>query len=101
MKVKDEANCKVKFRNLPDDDHFHFRVEYKKPMISLYYYDFVTEEYQSCTSIENEMDFNGIFMLTGNAGNNNPDHIYVDSFAMYDPSEEVSAAHNQHFHDAH
>ena len=47
------------------------------------------------------MDFNGVFLLTGNAGSNNPDHIYVDSFAMYDPSEEVSVGHNQHFHEAH
>jgi hypothetical protein len=47
------------------------------------------------------MDFNGIFMLTGASGLNNPDHIYIDSFAMYDMSEKVSEGHNQHFHEAH
>lgn len=31
----------------------------------------------------------------------NPDHYYIDSFAMYDPSERVSEEANQHFHDAH
>ena len=49
MKVKGENNCRVKFRNLPHDDHFHFRVEYKHETVVLYYYDFTNEEYQSCT----------------------------------------------------
>jgi len=47
------------------------------------------------------MDFSGIFMVTGATGINNPDHMYIDSFAMYDPSERVSEGHNKHFHDAH
>ena len=54
-----------------------------------------------CTSIEKDIDFNGIFLLSGGAGLNNPDHIFIDSFATYDPSEKVSEGHNQHFHEAH
>jgi len=40
-------------------------------------------------------------MLTGASGLNNPDHIYIESFAMYDPTERVAESHNQRFHDAH
>lgn len=47
------------------------------------------------------MDFNGIFMMTANSGMQNPDHYYIDSFAMYDPKTKVSAGANKHFHEAH
>ena len=63
--------------------------------------DFEKDEHQMCTTMEKEIDFNGIFLLSGAAGLNNPDHIYIDSFAMYDPSEKVSEGNNAHFHEAH
>lgn len=40
-------------------------------------------------------------MVTGNSGLFNPDSIFIDSFAIYNPHEKVSASHNQHFHEAH
>jgi len=40
MRIIGEKNCKVAFRNLPGGRHFHIRVEYRKPLISVYYYDF-------------------------------------------------------------
>jgi len=94
LQHKNGKNCRVKFRNLKNNEHFHFRVEYKQPTISLYYYDFEKDDYTFCTSDEYEMDFNGIFALTANAGSKSPDHVYIDSFAMYDPSEEVSEGQN-------
>lgn len=30
-----------------------------------------------------------------------PDSYYIESFALYDPSEKVSEGHNKHFHEAH
>lgn len=40
-------------------------------------------------------------MMTANSGMRDPDHYFIDSFALYDPSEKVSEGHNQHFHEAH
>jgi hypothetical protein len=40
------------------------------------------------------MDFRGIFMMTANSGMRDPDHYFIDSFALYDPSEKVSEGHN-------
>ena len=101
MKIKGEKNCKAIFRNLPGDDSFHLRLEYQKPTVSLYYFDKEKDDFKKCASVDFEMDFSGIFMITGASGLNNPDHIYIDNFAMYDPTERVSESHNQHFHDAH
>lgn len=101
MKIKGEKNCKVIFRNTKEGEPFHIRLEYKKPSVSLFYYDHASDNYETCMTFDYEMDYEGIFMITGASGLNNPDHIYIDSFAMYDPSERVSEGHNQHFHDAH
>lgn len=101
MKIRGEKNCKVKFRNLLGEAYFHLRVEYTEPKIKLYWYDFEKDSYEFCTQDEYKMDFNGILMLTANSGMRDPDHYYIDSFAMYDPSERVSEGHNKHFHEAH
>lgn len=39
MKIRNEKNCKVKFRNMPAESFFHFRVEYKEPNIQIFWYD--------------------------------------------------------------
>ena len=101
MKIKNEKNCLVKFRNLEGEQFFHFRVEYAHPTISVFTYNYEADTFESCFSIEHEMDFNGIFLITGNSGLYNPDQIIIDSFAIYNPHEKVSASHNQHFHEAH
>ena len=101
MKLKGEKNCKANFRNLDGEKFFHFRVEYTKPTIAVYTYNYDADTFESCFTMDFEMDFNGIFMVTGNSGIYNPDSIVIDSFALYNPQEKVSAAHNQHFHEAH
>lgn len=57
MKIRDEKNCKVQFRNLPADSFFHFRVEYSEPKISVYWYDYEKDAYEFCTSIEQKLEF--------------------------------------------
>jgi len=47
------------------------------------------------------LDYDGMFALTAGTGIMNSDHVYVDSFALYNPEEKVSLAHNQHYHEAH
>ena len=101
MKVKGENNCKVKFRNLPADSYFHFRVEYSNQKVSVYWFNIEKDAYDFCTVAEFPMDFNGIFMMTANSGVRDPDHYFIDSFALYDPSEKVAEGHNKHFHEAH
>lgn len=51
MKVKDEKNCKANFRNLAGDGSFHIRLEYSKPMVSLYSYNVETDTYETCASM--------------------------------------------------
>lgn len=51
--------------------------------------------------MEADLDYEGIFMLTGATSIRNPDHVYLDAFALYNPEEKVSEGHNQHVHDAH
>lgn len=51
--------------------------------------------------MEQELDFNGVFVITGGSGIRNPDSIFIDQFSLYNPEESVSAGHNQHYHDAH
>jgi hypothetical protein len=101
MKIRGEKNCRVAFRNLPADTYFHFRIEYSEPNIKVYYFDPSKDALELCTSIEYRMDFNGVYMLTANSGMRDPDHYFIDSFAMYDPSERVSEGHNEHYHEAH
>ena len=101
MKIKGEKNCKANFRNLDGDSFFHFRVEYAHPTISVFIYNYDADTFESCFSIEHEMDFQGIFLITGNSGIYNPDQIIIDSFAIYNPHEKVAASHNKHFHEAH
>ena len=101
MKIRNEQNCKARFRNLDGDAAFHFRIEYKKPRVSLYWFDSSLNQFEMCGSIEQELDFNGIFMITGASGLTNPDHIFIDSLAMYDPGETVSEGHNEHVHEVH
>lgn len=43
----------------------------------------------------------GVWMITAGNGMKNPDHVYLDVFALYDQKIEVSESHNQHIHDAH
>jgi hypothetical protein len=43
------------------------------------------------------LDFNGYFILSGSSGGHNPDHIYLNSFALYDPK---TLAKNDHFKDS-
>lgn len=101
LKISGEKNCKVAFRNLPGKKDFHFRVEYNRPQVSVFWYNKDMEQFESCVSFDHDMDFNGMFLLTASAGIKNPDHYFIDSLALYNPEERVSEGHNQHYHDAH
>ena len=101
MKIRDENNCKVKFRNLENNQHFHFRMEYFAPTVSLYWWNQVTSAFEFCAKVEKEMDWNGAFLLSASSGMRNPDRYFVESFALYDPSTKVEASANEHFHESH
>lgn len=36
----------------------------------------------------------GVWMITAGNGMKNPDHVYLDVFALYDQKVEVSESHN-------
>jgi hypothetical protein len=77
MKIRGEKNCKVKFRNLPGDSPFHFRVEYSNEKLLLYHYSPDKEQFILCTETEFKWTFNAIILFTSNSGMRSPDHYYV------------------------
>jgi hypothetical protein len=44
-----------------------------------------------------DLSYYGQFLISANSGKNNPDHIYIKSFKLYDPGSPVA---NFHFQDA-
>lgn len=54
-----------------------------------------------CTSFEQEMDFEGIFMVAGASGVTQPDHIYLEYFGLYNMHERVTEAIRKKMHEAH
>jgi len=85
MKLKKEKSCKAKFRNLPGEEPFYLRIEYRKPNVYIMYYNSDQKSFQSCISFQEDLDFDGTFALTSGTGMTNYDHVYVDSFALYNP----------------
>lgn len=77
MKVRDEKNCKVKFRNLPGDSAFHFRVEYATGKLSTYYFDTEKDQFIMCAVADFKWDWDAIFLFTANSGMRSPDHYYI------------------------
>ena len=101
MKLKNEKNCREQIRNLPGDQPFHLRIEYKNPQISIFTYNSELQQFKSCISMEQDMDFNGVWVISGTTANVNPDRVFLDSFSYYNPQEKVSVGQNQRYHDAH
>jgi hypothetical protein len=77
------------------------RIEYHKPEVYVLFYDYKKEDFEQCFSFEAPLDYPGVWLLTAGNGPKNPDHVYIDSFAIYNTEEKVSEGHNQHIHDAH
>lgn len=101
MKVTEGNHCKAEMRNLVGDAPFYLRIEYRKPNVYILFYNEDTKSFQSCVSLTQELDFDGLFAVTAGTSITNPDKVYLDSFALYNPEEKVAISHNQHFHDAH
>lgn len=70
-------------------------------MITILYFNRDTGYYDSCITMEYALDFEGIFVISAGTALRNPDRVFLDTFAVYNPEETVSEGHNQHFHDAH
>lgn len=101
MKTKGEQNCLAHVRNLPEDEPLLLRIEFHKPTLYVLVYDYRKEDFEQCFSFDAELDYPGVWLLTAGNGLKNPDHVYIESFALYNTEEKVSAGHNQHVHDAH
>ena len=94
MKTKDVSNCLAVVRNLPDDQPLMLRIEYHKPELFVLFYDYEKEDFEQCFSYEADLNYPGVWLITAGNGLKNPDHVYIDSFAVYDLEEKVSVGHN-------
>jgi hypothetical protein len=88
-------------RNLPDDKQFHLRIEYHKPSVLIYTWNYDNNDFEACITMDVDLSQPGVWMITAGNGMKNADHVYLDVFALYDQKVEVSESHNQHIHDAH
>ena len=71
-------NCKATYRNHPEDKPFVLRIEYKKPTVTVMYFDREQNAFVTCVSMEKELDFNGIFLMTAGSAIRNPDRVYIE-----------------------
>lgn len=92
MKIKGEKNCKAKLRNLPEEQPAHLRLEYsaETQAFNVYVYNYESEGFTHCLTYEQQLDYNGIFLVTGASGITNQDHVYLDYFALYNMNERVT-----------
>jgi hypothetical protein len=96
MKVTGEKNCQRQVRNLPGDGVFSLRIEYKKPTITVLVWDAEKKTFDTCISIDHELEFSGNWVIAAGNGIKNPDHVYVENFILYDPETKVAEGHNKH-----
>ena len=89
MKIKGEKNCKARFRNLGTGP-FQLRIEYRNQLVSIYTKQSSEEEFQSCVSFQQDLDFKGLWLITGSSGLTTPDKAVVDSFSLYNLGEQVT-----------
>jgi len=94
-------NCKAAFRNDPEDRPFILRIEYKRPTVTVMFFNRETNAFHTCISMTKELDFNGIFLITAGSAIRNPDRVYLDQFALYNPDVKVAEGHNKHVHEVH
>jgi hypothetical protein len=45
--------------------------------------------WQECFHIENELHFQGSWLVTAGAAINNPDHVFLSEFSLHDGGEPV------------
>jgi hypothetical protein len=94
MKTIDSPNCLAFVRNLPEEEPLLLRIEYHKPELFVLTYDYRKEDFDQCFSFEAPLDYPGVWLLTAGNGLKNPDHVFIESFAVYNTEEKVSAGHN-------
>ena len=49
------------------------------------FYDRDTLDFEACFSLQKELDYDGIFLITAGTGPRNIDHVFLDQFALYNP----------------
>ena len=101
MKTKGEHNCLAEIRNLPDDEPLLMRIEYHDKELFVLTYNYKKDDFDQCLTFEADLEFPGIWLITAGNGMKNPDHVFLESFALYNRDEKVAEGHNQHIHDAH
>jgi hypothetical protein len=69
--------------------------------VLIYTWDYEKNDFEACISIDANLSEVGVWMITAGNGMKNPDHVFLDVFALYNNAIEVSESHNQHIHDAH
>jgi len=43
------------------------------------------DQWRTCLTMEKELDFNGAFLITAGSAIRNPDRVFVETFALYNP----------------
>ena len=99
-KVKDSEWCKASIRN-KGENPFWIRIEYRNPNVYVLFFDEQTQSFQSCVRFKQELDYDGIFVLSAATAVQNPDSVFVDSFRLYNPDERSSQARNEQVHEGH
>jgi len=52
-------------------------------------------------TLEQEITYEGIFLVTAGSGIKNPDHVYLEYFGLYNMHEKVTDSFKQHKHEVH
>lgn len=101
MKVSGGKNCQRQVRNLPGDGILSLRIEYKKPTITVLVWDVEKKTFDTCLSLDHELEFSGNWVVAAGNGIKNPDHVYIENFVLYDPETKVAEGHNKHVEEVH
>ena len=88
-------NCKAVFRNLSNNQPFNLRIEYHNPTVTIMILNGATGKYETCLEMYKELDFEGIFVISAGSSMRNPDRVYLDQFAVYNPEVDVTKEEQQ------
>jgi len=90
MKIVPERSCKRRIRNLHDHKDFFVRIEYQNKQIAVSTWNHDTQQLENCVTLEQEIEYEGIFLVTAGSGIKNPDHVYLEYFGLYNMHEKIS-----------
>ena len=87
---ENSKNCKAIFRNLSNNQPFNLRIEYHNPHVTVLILNGNSGEYETCIEMYKELDFEGVFVISAGSSMRNPDRVFLDQFAVYNPDVAVT-----------